>query len=401
MTCILLKLFKVPRQDGRNKGYAPVVSAIFILELGGKHSMNFLANDADIRNFFGVSPLMSTSIRLTKRCNLRCKHCYANGGENCSKEPSLKDIKNLLDQLSKLSVSEVFFTGGEPFIRKDIVDILEYANKLKLNILISSNGHFITPEVVESIKHIDFKMFQISIDGGKESHIINRGQKSWDDAERAIDCIVHGGISNTTIGSVILKDAKDYDEIINYCDKKGVSLFALMLLIEAGRAKDMIGPAGKELCEILDKLFKNYEKLNNTIEFSSNTTLPPALVPFFMREKGVHKKFACCSFPYILGIEANGDVAPCDGFFAFPEMIVGNIYDNSLEYIWENSPILKEIRKINYQDLKGVCSKCKYAEYCGGGCRASAYNKYRDLTMPDPACQQYYEEGIFPKDCLK
>ena len=79
--------------------------------------MNFLANDDDIKDFFGVSPLMSTSIRLTKRCNLRCKHCYANGGENCEQELTLDDIKSILDQLSAMSVSEVFFTGGEPFIR--------------------------------------------------------------------------------------------------------------------------------------------------------------------------------------------------------------------------------------------------------------------------------------------
>lgn len=363
--------------------------------------MNYLANDQDIQDFFGVSPLMSTSIRLTKRCNLRCKHCYANGGENCQKEFSLGDVKNILDQLSALAVSEVFFTGGEPFVRKDIVDILEYANQLNFNILISSNGHYVTSQMVEQLKHINFKMFQISIDGGKNSHIQNRGLKSWQDAQKAIDNIVSGGISNTTIGSVLLRDAVNYDEIISYCHDKGVSWFALMLLIEAGRAKDMVGPGGKELQCILDKLFERYDALGNSVEFSSNTTLPPALVPEQMRKRGVHKKFACCSFPYILGIEANGDVAPCDGFFAFPEMIVGNIYENSLEDIWSNSPILKDLRKITHQDLKGVCAKCKYAEYCGGGCRASAYNKYRDLTMPDPACQQYYEEGIFPKDCLK
>ena len=363
--------------------------------------MEYLSNDDDIRNFFGLSPLMSTSIRLTKRCNLRCKHCYANGGENCQVELSLERIKDALDQLAVLGVSEVFFTGGEPFIRKDIVEILRYANQLHFNILISTNGHFITKSLIDEIKDIPFKMFQVSIDGGREAHIANRGEKSWRDAESAINQIVDGKISNSTIGSVILKNAPHYDEIINYCVNKGVSWFALMLLIEAGRAKDMVGPAGKELRDILDKLFTNYGAVEEKIDFSSNTKLPPALVPAFMRAKGIHKKFACCSFPYILGLEANGDVAPCDGFFVFPEMVVGNIYTSSIKDIWENSPLLREIRSISYQDLKGVCSKCRFAEYCGGGCRAAAYNKYKDLTMPDPACQQYYEEGIFPKECLK
>lgn len=362
--------------------------------------MDYLANDLDIRSFFGVSPLMSTSVRLTKRCNLRCKHCYANGGENCTKELSLADVRCILDQLAELSVSEVFFTGGEPFIRKDIVDILEYADRLNFNILISTNGHFITPELVQKIRNIPFKMFQVSVDGGRSQHIENRGERSWMDAEKAINTIVGAGISNPTIGSVLLKDSSEYGSMIDYCADKHVPLFAMMLLIESGRAKNMSGPSGKELQGILEQLFHSYGDKEGTVEFSSNTTLPPALLPKSMRDQEVHKKFACCSFPYILGIEANGDVAPCDGFFAFPEMIVGNIYERPLKEIWENSSILRDIRQINYQDLKGVCARCIYAEYCGGGCRASAYNKYHDLTMPDPACQQYYEEGIFPGECL-
>ncbi len=361
--------------------------------------MDYISNDDDIRRFFGVSPLISTSIRLTKRCNLHCHHCYAEGGEKMEVELSLDDIKSLLKQLSDLSVSEVFFTGGEPFIRKDIVEILEYADQLGFNILISSNGHYITQDIIDRIRNINFKMFQISIDGKKDVHVMNRGLNSWIDADRAIDLVVYNNISNPTIGSVLLSDSEGFEEIIDYCNEKGVNNLALMLLIEAGRARDMKGPSGMDLKKKIDMLFDRYDDCGQNIVFSSNTTLPPALVPLKMRNKELHKCFSCCSFPYILGIESNGDVAPCDGFFTHPELILGNIYDSSIEEIW-NSPVLEKIRNIRYQDLKGVCSKCIFVEYCGGGCRAAAYNKYHDLTMPDPACQQLYEAGEFPSECL-
>lgn len=364
--------------------------------------MKILADGRDIQEFFGVEPLMSTSIRVTKKCNLRCKHCYADGGFGDFKnEMSTEEIKNILAQLEEMGVSEVFFTGGEPFTRNDMMEILECANQLGFNTLISTNGHFITEELVERLKKLDFKMFQVSIDGDNETHKKNRGEQAYKDAINAIKLLSDAKVNNLTIGSVMLKDAKDMPDMINMCAENGIPHFALMLLIEAGRAKDMEGPSPELMHELLDKLFSNYEKYIGKVEFSSNTTLPPALVPFASREKGTHLKFACCSFPYILGIEANGDVAPCDGFFPFKEMIVGNVREKSIKEIWEESPVMKELRAIQPSDLKGVCAKCKYLEYCAGGCRAAAYNTYHDLTMPDPACQRYYEAGLFPKDALK
>jgi len=363
--------------------------------------MCYLSEDEDIRDFFGVTPLLSTSIRVTKKCNLRCKHCYAEGGIQKDKELTYDEICNVLKELEELNVSDVFFTGGEPFIRKDMIDILAFANKCGFNTLVSTNGHFIDEEMVERLKQLKLKMMQVSVDGPKDVHIHNRGQESWNDAMKALDNLIKSGVGNVTVGSVVLKDNDNLEELISFCVEKKIPLIALMLLIEAGRAENMSGPSPEQMQTIMSKVFKRYLECDQILEFSTNTTLPPALVPLEARQKGIHTKFACCSFPYILGIEANGDVAPCDGFFPYKEMIVGNVKTEPIKEIWEKSPILKELRSIRLKDMKGVCAKCIYLEYCAGGCRAAAYNKYRDLTMPDPACQNLYDAGLFPKDALK
>lgn len=363
--------------------------------------MNFLADDKNITDFFGTTPLLSTSIRVTKKCNLRCKHCYADGGTSGRNELSKSEIFDILEQLKKMNVSDVFFTGGEPFIRKDMIDILSYSNICGFNTLVSTNGHFINEEIAKRLKDLKLKMMQVSVDGTKEIHTTNRGVSAWDDAMRALDLLVKENVENVTVGSVVLRNNNELSELLTLCKEKNIPLFALMLLIEAGRAEHMRGPEPEQMQKILDQVFSKYLEYGQTPEFSSNTTLPPALVPYAARKENIHKKFACCSFPYILGIEANGDVAPCDGFFPYKEMIVGNIRENSIEEIWENSPILKEIRSIELKDMEGVCKKCKYLEYCAGGCRAAAYNKYHDLTMPDPACQNLYDAGLFPKEALK
>ena len=107
-----------------------------------------------------------------------------------------------------------------------------------------------------------------------------------------------------------------------------------------------------------------------------------------------------CTFPSYLGINANGDVAPCDGLLSFKEFILGNIRRDSLEKIW-NHPLMEKLRKIKPSQLKGVCLKCKYLSFCMGGCRARAYLEYGDFRAPYPLCQSFYEKGLFSVPNLK
>lgn len=87
-------------------------------------NLDVLSTKNKIRGFFGEEPLLAATIRLTKGCNLRCPHCYVNAGLPLENELTLKEIKSVIDQLAKLKVFYVFYTGGEPFIRKDIVETL-------------------------------------------------------------------------------------------------------------------------------------------------------------------------------------------------------------------------------------------------------------------------------------
>jgi len=153
----------------------------------------------------------------------------------------------------------------------------------------------------------------------------------------------------------------------------------------------------KEKKEILEKIFNVMSEKN--IKFAINTTVPPSLIPIEKLER-YFGKFGSCSFPYTLGIDSSGEVAPCDGFLGIKETILGNVREKSIEEIW-NHPLMRRLRAIGPDDLKGVCKKCKFVEFCMGGCRAAAYLEYKDFRMPDPICQELYERGLFPKEYLK
>lgn len=364
--------------------------------------LKIISTRKEIKEFFGEEPIIAATIRVTKACNLKCPHCYVNAGKKLKDELSLKEIKSVIDQLANLNVFSIFFTGGEPFLRKDIVEILKYTDKKGIGIAISTNASILNKEILEKIKNLRFDLFQISLDGPKEIHESIRGKGSWQRTITNIKLARSILKQKVGLGIVIMKNNWNVlDQTIAKGVNCGADRITLMCLILSGRASKELNPSPKEFLKSIHKIFDKYKILQKKAKFSKDTTIPSALIPKKWREKGLHRTFAPCSFPYYIAINSNGDVAPCDGLFNYPEMIIGNVRKNSLWEIWQNSKLLKELRRINPSDLKGVCKKCIYREYCAGGCRAAAYINYRDFRMPDPVCQTIYEAGLFPKDCLK
>lgn len=366
-----------------------------------KQNLKLLSTQKEITSFLGEPPLISASIRVTNVCNLRCPHCYTEGGQILKNELNIDEIKSVIDQLAKLKTLYLFFTGGEPFIRKDIVAILNYTNRKKIGISISTNGQLVSREILDRLKELNFDLFQISIEGTEKVHDEIVGRETYKKTIKAVVLAKSILKKNVGVGTVMMKKNWDIlDKVMEKSSWAGANIFALILLIVTGRTDENMMPSPNEVLKGLQLLFDKYGDLKSKIKFAKNTTIPPALVPKEWRKKGLHKTFAACPFPYCIGISADGYIAPCDGLFNCNEMILGNIREKSLSEIWNESKILKEIRKINPSDLKGVCKKCIYKDYCAGGCRAHAYIKYRNFTAPDPICQMIYEASLFPKDCL-
>lgn len=287
-------------------------------------------------------------------------------------------------------------------MREDIVELIKYADSKNMKIMISSNSKLITREILEQIKDVKFDMFQISLDGCKEVHDKIRGEGFYDSVIRVLKLLKEMNFKNVNLATCLMKENFDQIEhIMEIAVEYDVHVYALVLLLVAGRAHDELDVTSQELLQAIDKVFEVYRKYEGLLTLADNSIIPPALVPKDLREKGVHKKFeVCCAFPNILGVEANGNTAPCDGFFTFPEFIGGNIREHSLKYIWENSDVFKRLRSLDVTDIKGVCSKCKFLNTCAGSCRASAYSSYRDIHAPFPTCQKLYEDNLFPKECL-
>lgn len=364
--------------------------------------MKMLNDTTEIKNFFGTYPLTASSIRTTMACNARCKHCYANGGKKLSDEFSKEEIFNIIDQLSEMKISQIFFTGGEPFLRKDIVEILEYANSKEFQILISTNGTIINEETIKCLSKIKFQQFQVSIDGLEKSHDENRGKGFFEKAINTIHLLQKYNVTNITVGTCITRyNCAELPDLLQFVIDQHVDKFALMLLLPEGRANLGMDVDISELVKSLNEFWNIYRKNDIKFSFADNSVLPPVFVPEDLRAKGVHKKFiCCCAYPNLIGISATGDVAPCDGFLTWEKFIGGNIRKKPISQIWNDMQNDYNIIPYNVMDIGGICSKCKFLTECGGNCRADSVAYYGSLFAPYPICQHLYEAGLFPEECI-
>lgn len=359
--------------------------------------MRILSTANQIKNFLGEEPLQSVAIRVTMACNLRCKHCYSVAGNKLNDELSFKEIKRVIDELKRLGVIRIFFTGGEPFTRPDILDILEYTDKNSFAIYISTNGTLIDSQTINRLKLLrHLRTFQVSIDGLRKTHdSIRRVKGTFDKAINTIE-IAKRKLKNTKItiiSTLMQENANEMDKLLKLAIKLKVDNFGIVTLYPMKRSAKVKDVTSLQKYKIFKKLSGIYSKERPKLNIG--LLVPPAIIPQPLSELEYGGGYVC-SFPSLLGINANGEIAPCDGLLDRKELILGNIKEKSLNEIW-NHPLMKKLRKVKPENIKGVCQKCKYLSFCMGGCRARAYLKYGNFEAPNPLCQSFYDAGLFSK----
>jgi len=365
--------------------------------------INTLSTQKEILKFLGKDTTLSATIEVTKKCNLHCQHCAPTSGEGFSNELTLQEIKKVIDDLKKLGVLTIIFTGGEPFLRQDFLEILEYTHKKDLGISILTNGLLITPAILNRLSKLNIQLIRVSLDGPEEVHDAIRGVKGcWRKTVRNIRS-VRKMLKKTqlTVTAVMMKENwKVIDKVLTEAVKLKADVFSLLFLVKVGR-----GTSSKSTLIVneyrkgLQLIFSQYKYFASKIRFSTNISFPLALLPGEVRESEDFKTIEGCALSTTIMIKANGDVGPCDCLSNFPEMIVGNIRDKSLNQLIRSS-LIKEVRNFSTKNLGGVCRKCFYRKECRGGCRAFTYGEYGTLTAPHPVCQMFYEPGCFPKEYL-
>jgi radical SAM protein with 4Fe4S-binding SPASM domain len=343
-------------------------------------SRGFLTKDSKVGKAIDleckIPELDMVNIRITNRCNFHCIHCFPESDINSNTEMTTGELYNLIDKLVEYKVIHVTFTGGEPFLIKDFLDLVKYSNSKGMVVSICTNASLINTKEIEELSKCALGSIKISMDGATaEVHDLYRGKGKFDKLIPKIKQIVAAKLPvciNTVISKV---NFHQYKEILELARELNVHEFAYDSIRKMGRAKEDWDNLGLDYNESLEFLNYYNSKHPKYGDVYMGSYFFPLMISELFNEENIKK---CCNTCLnTVAILSNGDVTPCWRIYETMELTAGNIFENNFEDIWRDSPLLNKLRGLNLSDIK-KCNKCELNYFCDASCRAFALPIHKD-----------------------
>ena len=321
------------------------------------------------------SGLHILEIEITKRCNLNCLHCYVGGNQKVDLEETY--IKKTIEQANEMGVNRLVLTGGEPLLNKNVFTYAQYATKIGIpDIALLTNG-----TLLDETKAAQCKVFsgvQMSLDGVPEKTGVLR-KNYFTQLERAIDLLRQHHVSVTLYATINKENLNDIDLMIDYATQHDCTI-AFNCLIPTKKELVSLVPSSQELRKVFTDIVSKI-KINPHVRLSHHFRflVDKQRMAEFEKILGNGISGGCLAGIAAGYVTAEGDFLPCP----FICVSCGNIKNESLDDIWNNSSVLNVLRKRTA--FKGKCGKCKFVNCCGG-CRASSLYKYGELDNSDDNC---------------
>jgi len=283
---------------------------------------------------FGTLGLRLVEISLTDRCQCRCGHCFASTQQPLPEEDELETlrIKALIDDLSKMGVPEVCFSGGEPLLRHDILEIVSYAHSRGLVARLITNGILLNEQMVANLKHAGLNWCSLSIDSPKSSahDAFRRYSGCYDKVIEGLKLLVKYKIpcSIITVARKELLNSGELEEIVQIGKRIGVTVVRINFPVPIGR---FINQENQTLN------FEQREKVRDLLRYGNVVMEAPS------------EGTKCTAAVTKVNILPNGNVTPC----VFVPLSYGNIRENSFSEIWNSMAEYSKQFKVN-----GTCPMC-------------------------------------------
>ena len=301
----------------------------------------------------------------TLRCNAKCKHCGSSaGGTNYPDELTTQEIKDFFKQTAKdFNANTIWLdiTGGEPLLRQDLFEVMEYVTSLGFRWGMTTNGMLITDDVVSKMEKTHLESISISIDGLEKTHDEFRKVKgSFKKIVEGIKKLQKADFLKVlTVTTVVSKEnISELHDIYNFLVDLGIKRWRIMSVDLIGRTTNDMLLDSKETKEVLDFIKENRNK-KITIVYGC-----PSFLGMDYEKEVRDGFFYCRTGINIASILYNGDIFVCPNVPRIPRLIQGNIRDDNFKDIWDNK--FEEFRK---RDLLkcDMCENCKYYSFCQGG----------------------------------
>ncbi len=339
----------------------------------------------------GLDAPICLTWELTYACNLSCVHCLSSSGRRDPRELSTDECKAVIDELERMQVFYVNIGGGEPTVRKDFWELLDYAAEHHVGVKFSTNGIAITPEIAQRLAANDYLDIQISLDGATaEINDAVRGQGSYDTAIRAMANLQNAGFASFKISVVSTRHNIDQlDDFADIAGRYGAQL-RITRLRPSGRGADVwddLHPTQAQQRQLYDWLLANGERVLTGDSFFHLAGYGESLPGLNL----------CGAGRVVCLIDPIGDVYACP-FAIHDNFLAGNVRDDGgFKQVWQTSELFTELRN---PSGGGACASCSSYDGCRGGCMAAKFFTGLPLDGPDPECVKGHGEAALQSRTL-
>ncbi len=374
----------------------------------GKHGSGERAGEVVPKAASERRPIVVWNI--TRHCNLKCVHCYNDSGVGKpSNEVTTDQAKAVLDDLAGFGVPSVLFSGGEPLMRGDLFELMEYAVGKKLRVVISTNGTLIDADKARRIKELGVSYVGISLDGIGAVNDKFRGVEGA--FERTVQGIHNCQAAGVRVGlrlTLTSQNVQDLEGLFDFFESEGIERACFYHLVPSGRGGDMSGErlthaqsrAALDLILAKTRQFKEAGKTTDILTVDNHVDG----VYTYLKLQQEDPERAAEVWKLLTwnggGLNSSGIGIGCidyDGYVHANQFwghhSLGNIHERPFSDIWSDTsePLLAGLRD-RRSHIKGRCRLCKYFDACGGSLRVRADLFFGDTWAPDPACYLTDEE---------
>jgi len=345
---------------------------------------------------------------VTRRCNLKCVHCYAHAKNIAfDNELSTSEGKILIDDLAEFGVPVILFSGGEPLVRKDLPELADYAVKKGMRAVISTNGTLITPQIARTLKDIGLSYVGISLDGMEEINDRFRGVKgAFRLALKGIENCKKADIKVGLRFTINKSNTGQISEIFKLLEEMDIPRVCFYHLVYAGRGSELVKEdlsheESRKAVDLIMDLTKQLHDRDNPKEVLTvdNHADGPYLYLRLLKENPERAREVLellemnegnSSGIGIGSINWDGDVY-ADQFWRHYSF--GNVRNRPFSKIWADTsdPLMKKLKE-KKRHAKGRCATCRWLDICAGNFRVRSEAVTGDVWAPDPACYLTDEE---------
>jgi 12,18-didecarboxysiroheme deacetylase len=345
---------------------------------------------------------------VTRRCNLKCVHCYAHAKNIVfDNELSFSEGKMLINDLSEFGVPVMLFSGGEPLVRKDLPELAAYAVKKGMRAVISTNGTLITPQIAQTLKDIGLSYVGISLDGMEEINDRFRGVKgAFKLALKGIENCKKAGIKVGLRFTINKSNVGQIPDIFKLLEEMDIPRVCFYHLVYSGRGSELVKEdlsheGSRNAVDLIMDLTKQLHDRNiskEVLTVDNHADAPYLYLRLLKENPGRARKVlellemneGNSSGIGIGCISWDGEVY-ADQFWRHYSF--GNVKNRPFSKIWADTsdPLMKKLKE-KKKHAKGRCATCRWLDICAGNFRVRSEAVTGDVWAPDPACYLTDEE---------